>query len=119
MRRTCPTARPLALAWNTVAYKGRRPRGPDGGRHPVDRREQPYYMLEYMTNRSLRLGGLQPDFAQRAGEIWQYYAIAGPTARRNRQAALEAGSRLRDEPVAAELAGAKNELVADALRGHY
>jgi zinc protease len=60
-----------------------------------------------------------PDFSQQAGALSAYAIMAGGETPETGIAAIRAEiARLRDEPVtAAELAEAKNELVADALRG--
>ena len=59
-----------------------------------------------------------PDFAQQAGALSTYAIMAGGKTPDQGIAALNAEvARVRDEPVtAAELAEAKNELVANALR---
>jgi zinc protease len=60
-----------------------------------------------------------PDFAQQAGYLATYAIMAGGETPETGIAALAAEvARFRDEPVTeAELTEAKNELVADALRG--
>lgn len=110
----------VALAWNTVAYRDadRAALTVLDGILSTGESSRLYRSLVY-EQKIAASAGSNPDFAQQAGNLTAYAIMAGGETVETGKAALEAEiARLRDEPVtAAELAEAKNELVADALRG--
>lgn len=110
----------VALAWNTVAYKDadRAALTVLDGILSTGESSRLYRSLVY-DKQIAASAGSNPDFAQQAGNLAAYAIMADGQTVETGKAALEVEiARLRDEPVtAAELAEAKNELVADALRG--
>ena len=110
----------VALAWNTVAYKDadRAALTVLDGILSTGESSRLYRSLVY-DKQIAASAGSNPDFAQQAGNLAAYAIMADGQTVETGKAALETEiARLRDEPVtAAELAEAKNELVADALRG--
>lgn len=110
----------VVLAWNTVAYKDadRAALTVLDGVLSTGESSRLYRALVYEQQIAAQAGS-NPDFAQQAGNLAAYAIMANGQSVEAGQAALEAEiARLRDAPVtAAELAEAKNELVADALRG--
>ncbi|AYG94435.1 insulinase family protein [Brevundimonas naejangsanensis] len=110
----------VVLAWNTVAYRDadRAALTVLDGILSTGESSRLYRSLVYDKQIAVSIGS-NPDFAQQAGNLTAYAIMANGQSPETGQAALEAEiARLRDAPVtAAELAEAKNELVADALRG--
>lgn len=108
------------LAWNTVAYRDadRAALTVLDGILSTGESSRLYRALVYEQQIAAQAGS-GADFAQQAGNLATYAIMADGQSVEAGKAALEAEvARLRDEPVtAAELAEAKNELVADALRG--
>ena len=109
----------VVLAWPTVAY-----RDPDrialtvlDGILSTGESSRLYRSLVYEQQLAAQASS-RPDFAQQAGYMSTFAIMAGGKTPDEGIAALRAEvARFRDAPVTdAELAEAKNELVADALR---
>lgn len=110
----------VVLAWPTVAY-GHADRAALtvlDGILSTGESSRLYRSLVYDQQIAAQAGS-NPDFAQQAGNLTAYAIMSQDQTPEAGLAALRAEiARLRDEPVtAAELAEAKNELVANALRG--
>ena len=110
----------VVLAWNTVAYRDadRAALTVLDGVLSTGESSRLYRSLVYDKQIAASTGS-NPDFAQQAGNLTAYAIMADGQTVDAGKAALEAEiARLRDAPVtAAELSEAKNELVANALRG--
>lgn len=110
----------VVLAWNTVAYKDadRAALTVLDGVLSTGESSRLYRSLVYDQQIAASIGS-SPDFAQQAGNLTAYAIMADGQTVDAGKAALEAEiARLRDAPItAAELSEAKNELVANALRG--
>lgn len=110
----------VVLAWNTVAYKDadRAALTVLDGVLSTGESSRLYRSLVYDKQIAASIGS-SPDFAQQAGNLTAYAIMADGQTVDAGKAALEAEiARLRDAPItAAELSEAKNELVANALRG--
>jgi len=110
----------VVLAWNTVAYRDadRAALTVLDGVLSTGESSRLYRSLIYDKQIAASIGS-NPDFAQQAGNLTAYAIMADGQTVDAGKAALEAEiARLRDAPVtAAELSEAKNELVANALRG--
>ena len=110
----------VVRAWNTVAWKeaDRAALTVLDGILSTGESSRLYRSLVYDQQIAAQIGS-NPDFAQQAGNLTAYAIMAQGQSPEAGRAALEAEiARLRDEPVsAAELAEARNELVANALRG--
>jgi len=108
------------LAWNTVAYRDadRPALTVLDGILSTGESSRLYRSLVYEQQIAAQASS-SPDFAQQAGNMTAYAIMADGQTVDQGVAALEAEiARFRDAPVtAAELAEAKNELVANALRG--
>jgi len=109
----------VVLAWPTVAYRDADRIAltvPDGVLSTGES-SRLYRSLVYEQQLAAQASS-SPDFAQQAGYLSAYAIMAGGKTPDEGIAALRAEiARFRDEPVTeAELAEAKNELVADALR---
>ena len=110
----------VVLAWNTVAYRDadRAALTVLDGVLSTGESSRLYRSLVYDKQIAASTGS-NPDFAQQAGNLTAYAIMADGQTVDAGKTALEAEiARLRDAPVtAAELSEAKNELVANALRG--
>jgi zinc protease len=110
----------VALAWNTVPYahEDRASLTVLDDILSTGESSRLYRSLVYQQQIAAQTSS-SPDFAQQAGNLTAYAIMAQGQPVEAGKAALEAEiARLRDEPVtAAELAEAKNELIANALRG--
>jgi zinc protease len=110
----------VVLAWNTVAYRDadRAALTVLDGVLSTGESSRLYRSLVYDQQIAASIGS-NPDFAQQAGNLTAYAIMADGQTVDAGKAALEAEiARLRDAPItAAELSEAKNELVANALRG--
>lgn len=110
----------VALAWNTVAYKDadRAALTVLDGVLSTGESSRLYRSLVYDKQIAASIGS-NPDFAQQAGNLTAYAIMAdGQTVEAGKTALEVEIARLRDAPIsAAELSEAKNELVANALRG--
>jgi zinc protease len=108
------------LAWNTVAYRDadRPALTVLDGILSTGESSRLYRSLVYEQQIAAQTSST-PDFAQQAGYLSAYAIMADGQTADQGVAALEAEiARFRDTPVtAAELTEAKNELVANALRG--
>jgi zinc protease len=108
------------LAWPTVAYRDadRAALTVLDGILSTGESSRLYRSLVYDKQIAAQIGS-NPDFAQQAGNLTAYAIMAQGQSPEDGIAALKTEiARLRDEPVtAAELAEAKNELVANTLRG--
>ncbi|QTN20139.1 insulinase family protein [Brevundimonas sp. AJA228-03] len=109
----------VVLAWPTVAYRDadRIPLTVLDGILSTGESSRLYRSLVYEQQLAAQASS-SPDFAQQAGYLSAYAIMAGGKTPDEGIAALRAEvARFRDEPVTdAELAEAKNELVANALR---
>jgi zinc protease len=109
----------VVLAWPTVAYRDadRIALTVLDGVLSTGESSRLYRSLVYEQQLAAQASS-SPDFAQQAGYLSAYAIMAGGKTPDEGIAALRAEiARFRDEPVTeAELAEAKNELVADALR---
>ncbi len=109
----------VVLAWPTVAYRDadRIALTVLDGVLSTGESSRLYRSLVYEQQLAAQASS-SPDFAQQAGYMSAYAIMAGGKTPDEGIAALRAEiARFRDEPVTeAELAEAKNELVADALR---
>lgn len=109
----------VVLAWPTVAYRDpdRIPLTVLDGIMSTGESSRLYRSLVYEQQIAAQASS-SPDFAQQAGYMSATAIMAGGKTPEEGLAALRAEvARFRDEPVTdAELAEAKNELVADALR---
>ena len=110
----------VVLAWNTVAYKDadRAALTVLDGVLSTGESSRLYRSLVYDKQIAASIGS-SPDFAQQAGNLTAYAIMAdGQTVDAGKEALEAEIARLRDAPItAAELSEAKNELVANALRG--
>ena len=110
----------VVMAWPTVAYRNadRAALTVLDGILSTGESSRLYRSLVYEQQIAAQAGS-NPDFAQQAGNLTAYAIMSQGQTPEAGIAALKAEiARLRDEPVtAAELAEAKNELVANALRG--
>ncbi|WP_436356733.1 M16 family metallopeptidase [Brevundimonas sp. CEF1] len=110
----------VVLAWNTVAYRDadRAALTVLDGVLSTGESSRLYRSLVYDKQIAASIGS-NPDFAQQAGNLTAYAIMADGQTVDAGKSALEAEiARLRDAPItAAELSEAKNELVANALRG--
>src|SRR5690606_12879622 len=110
----------VVLAWNTVAYRDadRPALTVLDGILSTGESSRLYRSLVYEQQIAAQASS-SPDFAQQAGNLTAYAIMADGQTPEAGIAALEAEiARFRDAPVTAEeLAEAKNELVANALRG--
>ncbi|WP_296178648.1 pitrilysin family protein, partial [uncultured Brevundimonas sp.] len=110
----------VVLAWNTVAYRDadRAALTVLDGVLSTGESSRLYRSLVYDKQIAASIGS-NPDFAQQAGNLTAYAIMADGQTVDTGKAALEVEiARLRDAPItAAELSEAKNELVANALRG--
>ncbi|MBB4796701.1 zinc protease [Brevundimonas bullata] len=110
----------VVLAWNTVAYRDadRAALTVLDGVLSTGESSRLYRSLVYDKQIAASIGS-NPDFAQQAGNLTAYAIMADGQSPEAGKAALEAEiARLRDAPItSAELSEAKNELVANALRG--
>jgi len=110
----------VVLAWNTVAYRDadRPALTVLDGILSTGESSRLYRSLVYEQQIAAQTSST-PDFAQQAGYLSAYAIMADGQTADQGVAALEAEiARFRDTPVtAAELTEAKNELVANALRG--
>ncbi len=109
----------VVLAWPTVAYSDadRIPLTVLDGILSTGESSRLYRSLVYEQQLAVQASS-RPDFAQQAGYMSAFSIMAGGKTPDEGIAALRAEvARFRDEPVtAAELAEARNELVAAALR---
>jgi len=109
----------VLLAWPAVAYgdPDRVPLTVLDGILSTGESSRMYRSLVYEQQIAAQASS-SPDFAQQAGFLSAYAIMAGGETPETGIAAIRAEiARFRDEPVTeAELAEAKNELVADALR---
>ncbi len=109
----------VVLAWPTVAYgeDDRIPLTVLDGILSTGESSRMYRSLVYEQQIAAQASS-SPDFLQQAGYLAAYAIMAGGETPDTGIAAIRAEiARLRDEPVTeAELAEAKNELVANALR---
>ena len=110
----------VVLAWPTVAYRedDRIPLTVLDGILSTGESSRLYRSLVYEQQIAAQASS-NPEFLQQAGYLSAYAIMAGGQTPETGIAAIRAEiARLRDEPVTeAELAEAKNELVANALRG--
>jgi len=109
----------VVVAWPTVAYKDadRIPLTVLDGILSTGESSRLYRSLVYDQQIAAQIGS-SPDSSQQAGNLQVYAIMAGGHTPEEGIAALNAEvAKFRDTPVTdAELAEAKNELVADALR---
>ncbi len=110
----------VVLAWPTVAYReaDRIPLTVLDGILSTGESSRLYRSLVYEQQIAAQAAS-NPEFLQQAGYLSAYAIMAGGETPETGIAAIRAEiARLRDEPVTeAELTEAKNELVANALRG--